>query len=138
VLRETLTVVQTDSLQEALARSRSPTTSESILEICAGVVHGALGLAVFLTFSSLAFLSDLAEPRPSPYWWVLVYAADTGIVAAGYGLASTRFIRLLPLAVAVNLLSIFGLKRILPLYSRRVASSQASRTSPDQRRPRWS
>jgi hypothetical protein len=43
-------------------------------------------------------------------------------VAAGYALASTRFIRLLPLAVAINLLSIFGLTRILPLYSRKVAS----------------
>jgi hypothetical protein len=81
-----------------------------------------LGLAVFLTFSSLVFVSDLVEPRPSPYWWVLVYAADMGIVATGYALASTRFIRLLPLAVAVHLLTIFGLTRVLPLYSRKVAS----------------
>jgi hypothetical protein len=36
----------------------------------------ALGLAVFFTFSAVAFASDLAEPRPSPYWWVFVYAAD--------------------------------------------------------------
>ena len=76
-----------------------------------------LALAVFLTFSSLAFVSDLAEPRPAPFWWVLIYAADTGIVAVGYALASTRFIRLLPVAVGVNLLSIFGLTRVLPLYS---------------------
>ncbi|MGA7768342.1 MAG: PP2C family protein-serine/threonine phosphatase [Candidatus Sulfotelmatobacter sp.] len=82
----------------------------------------ALGVAVFLTFSSLVFVSDLVEPRPSPYWWVLVYAADMGIVATGYALASTRFIRLLPLAVAVHLLTIFGLTRVLPLYSRKVAS----------------
>jgi hypothetical protein len=27
-----------------------------------------LSFAVFLTFSSIAFVSDLAEPRPSPYW----------------------------------------------------------------------
>lgn len=81
-----------------------------------------LSLAAFLTFSSLAFVSDLAEPRPFPYWWVLVYAVDTGIVAAGYALTSSRFIRFLPLAVAANLLSIFGLTRILPLYSARVAS----------------
>jgi hypothetical protein len=80
-----------------------------------------LGLAVFLTFSSLVFVSDLVEPRPSPYWWVLVYAADMGIVATGYALASIRFIRLLPLAIAVHLLTIFGLTRILPLYSRGVA-----------------
>jgi hypothetical protein len=84
-----------------------------------------LGLAVFLTFSSLAFVSDLAEPRPSPYWWVLVYAANTGIVAAGYALTSTRFVRLFPLAVALNLLSIFGLTRILPLYSSKVAPDTA-------------
>jgi hypothetical protein len=81
-----------------------------------------LGLAVFLTFSSLVFVSDLLEPRPSPYWWVLVYAADMGIVATGYALASTRFIRLLPLAVAVHLLTIFGLTRVLPLYSGKGAS----------------
>jgi len=81
-----------------------------------------LGLAVFLTFSSLVFVSDLVEPRLSPYWWVLVYAADMGIVATGYALAFTRFIRLLPLAVAVHLLTIFGLTRVLPLYSRKVAS----------------
>ena len=82
-----------------------------------------LGLAVFLTFSSLAFVSDLAQPRPSPYWWVLVYAANTGIVAAAYAMASTRFVRALPLAVLLNLLSIFGLPRLLPLYSSKVASS---------------
>lgn len=81
-----------------------------------------LGVAVFLTFSSVAFVSDLAEPRPSPYWWVLVYAADTGVVAAGYALASSRFLSALPLAVAVNLLSIFGLPRLLPLYSTKVAA----------------
>jgi hypothetical protein len=81
-----------------------------------------LGLAVFLTFSSLIFVSDLVKPRPSPYWWVLVYAADMGIVATGYALAITRFIRLLPLAVAVHLLTIFGLTRVLPLYSIKVAS----------------
>jgi Stage II sporulation protein E (SpoIIE) len=81
-----------------------------------------LGLAVFLTFSSLIFVSDLVKPRPSPYWWVLVYAADMGIVATGYALAFTRFIPLLPLAVAVQLLTIFGLTRVLPLYSIKVAS----------------
>jgi hypothetical protein len=43
-------------------------------------------------------------------------------VATGYALASTRFIRLLPLAVAVHFLTIFGLSRILPLYSRKAAS----------------
>jgi phosphoserine phosphatase RsbU/P len=80
-----------------------------------------LGFAVLLTFSSLAFVSDLAEPRPSPYWWVLVYAANSGIVSTAYALTSTRFVRLLPLAMAVNLFSIFGLTRILPLYSTKVA-----------------
>jgi hypothetical protein len=80
-----------------------------------------LSLAVFMTFSCLAFVSDLAEPRPSPYWWVLVYAADTGIVAVAYTLASARSIRLLPVAIALNLLSIWGLTRLLPLYSSKVA-----------------
>ncbi len=45
-----------------------------------------------------------------------------GIVATGYALAFTRFLRLLPLAIAVQLLTIFGLTRVLPLYSREVAS----------------
>lgn len=80
----------------------------------------ALALAAFFTFSSLAFVSDLAEPRPSPYWWVLVYSANTGVVAVGYTLVSTRFTRALPLAVAVNLLSIFGLPKLLPLYATKV------------------
>src|SRR3974377_1165084 len=80
-----------------------------------------LVLAVFLTFSTLAFVSDLAEPRPSPYWWVLVYAAATGLVAVGYVLVSTRFVRGLPLAIAVNLLSLFVLPRFLPLYLTKVA-----------------
>ncbi|HKF04137.1 MAG TPA: hypothetical protein VKB49_17580, partial [Candidatus Sulfotelmatobacter sp.] len=60
--------------------------------------------AVFLTFSSVAFVSDLAEPRPSPYWWVMVYAANTGVVAVGYALISTRFVRAWPVAIAANLL----------------------------------
>ena len=81
----------------------------------------SLALAVFFTFSSIAFVSDLGEPRPSPYWWVLVYAASTGIVAAAYGLTSTRFKGLLPMAVALNLLNIFLLTRVLPLYSTKVA-----------------
>jgi hypothetical protein len=80
-----------------------------------------LGLAIFLTFSSLIFVSDLVKPRPSPYGWVLIYAADMGLVATGYALALTRFLRLLPLAVAVHLLTVFGLSRVLPLYSTRVA-----------------
>ena len=77
--------------------------------------------AVFLTFSSVAFVSDLAEPRPSPYWWVMVYAANTGVVAVGYALISTRFVRAWPLAIAANLLAIVALPRILPLYSSKVA-----------------
>jgi len=77
--------------------------------------------AVFLTFSSIAFVSDLAEPRPSPYWWVMVYAANTGVVAVGYALISTRFVKALPLAIAVNLLTIVVLPRILPLYSSKIA-----------------
>jgi sigma-B regulation protein RsbU (phosphoserine phosphatase) len=81
-----------------------------------------LAFAVFLTFSSLAFVSDLAEPRPSPYWWVLVYAVDTGIVAAAYALTCSRYISFLPVAIAFNLLSIYGLTRVLPLYSSKVAS----------------
>jgi len=81
-----------------------------------------LGLAVFLTFSSVAFVSDLAEPRPSPYWWVLVYAGNTGIVATAYALTGTRFLRGLPLAIALNLFSIFGLTKLLPLYSTKVAA----------------
>lgn len=80
-----------------------------------------LGLAVGLTFSSVAFVSDLAEPRPSPYWWVLVYAADTGVVAAAYALTCTRFLHLLPLTIVLNLLAIFVLPRLLPLYSTKVA-----------------
>ena len=64
--------------------------------------------AVFLTFSSVAFVSDLAEPRPSPYWWVLVYAANTGVVAVGYALISTRNIRFWALAIAANSMSIYG------------------------------
>ena len=36
-----------------------------------------LALAVFFIFSTIASVSDLAEPRPSPYWWVPVYAANT-------------------------------------------------------------
>ena len=79
-----------------------------------------LALAVFLTFSSIAFVSDLAEPRPSPYWWVLVYAADAGVVAVAYALGSTRSVRLLPLALVVNLLSILALPKLLPLYVSRV------------------
>lgn len=79
-----------------------------------------LALAVFLTFCSVAFVSDLAEPRPSPYWWVLVYAADSGIIAAAYALTSTRFLPWLPLAGAINILSIFGLPKLLPLYSTKV------------------
>src|SRR5260370_1828874 len=81
-----------------------------------------LALAVFLTFSSLAFVSDLAEPRPAPYWWVLVYGANTGLVAIGYTLVSTRYIRALPLAIAFNLLSIFLLPKFLPLYATKVAA----------------
>ena len=77
--------------------------------------------AVFLTFSSVAFVSDLAEPRPSPYWWVMVYAANTGVVAVGYALISTRFVRAWPVAIAANLLTIVALPRILPLYSSKVA-----------------
>jgi serine phosphatase RsbU (regulator of sigma subunit) len=82
-----------------------------------------LALAVFLTFSSIAFVSDLAEPRPSAFWWVLVYAADTGIVAAAYALTATRFLPALPAAVALNLLSIYGLPRLLPLYSVKVPAA---------------
>ena len=77
--------------------------------------------AVFSTFSSIAFVSDLAEPRPSPYWWVIVYAANTGVVAVGYGLISTRFVKAWPVAIAANLLTIVALPRILPLYSSTVA-----------------
>jgi hypothetical protein len=80
-----------------------------------------LALAVFVTFSTIAFVSDLAEPRPSPYWWVLVYAANSGIVAVAYALTSTRFVRAIPVAVAVNLLTTFGLPKLLPLYSTKVA-----------------
>lgn len=80
-----------------------------------------LALAVFLTFSSIAFVSDLAEPRPSPYWWVLVYGAYTGLIAVAYALTCTRFLRFLPLTIAMNLLAIFGLPRLLPLYSTKVA-----------------
>ena len=80
-----------------------------------------LQAAVFLTFSSIAFVSDLAEPRPSPYWWVMVYAANTGVVAVGYALISTRFVRAWPVAIAANLLTIVALPRILPLYSSKVA-----------------
>lgn len=76
--------------------------------------------AVFLTFSSIAFVSDLAETRPSPYWWVIVYAANTGVVAVGYALISTRFVKAWPLAIAANLLTIVILPRILPLYSSKV------------------
>src|SRR5215831_18291718 len=79
-----------------------------------------LTLAVFLTFSSVAFVSDLAEPRPSPYWWVIVYAAATGIVAVGYTLASTRSLRMLPIALALNFLSIVVLPKFLPLYTSKV------------------
>src|SRR5262244_1116453 len=79
--------------------------------------------AVFLTFSVIAFVSDLAEPRPSPYWWVLVYAANAGIVAVAYALTTTRFVRAIPLAIAVNLLTTFGLPKLLPLYSTKVAPS---------------
>jgi hypothetical protein len=80
-------------------------------------------LAVFFMFSAIAFVSDLGEPRPSPYWWVLVYGAVTGLVAVGYLLASTRFVRALPLAIALNLVSIFGLPKLLPLYSNKVPAS---------------
>src|SRR5215469_699356 len=79
-----------------------------------------LALAVFLTFSSIAFVSDLAEPRPSPYWWVIVYAAGTGIVAVGYTIAATRSIRMLPVALALNFLSIVALPKLLPLYASKV------------------
>jgi hypothetical protein len=80
----------------------------------------ALLFAVFLTFSSIAFVSDLAEPRPSPYWWVLVYAANTGIIAVGYALISTRCVRLWAFAIAANLISIYALPKILPLYATKV------------------
>lgn len=103
--------------QGLLARLRSPSRYWKSLPPSS---LAALGLAVSLTFSSVAFVSDLAEPRPSPYWWVLVYAADTGIVAAAYALTCTRFLSLLPLTIALNLLSIFGLPRLLPLYSTKV------------------
>src|SRR5262252_9550263 len=76
--------------------------------------------AVFLTFSSIAFVSDLGEPRPSPYWWVIVYAAATGIVAVGYTLASTRSVRMLPVALALNFLTIVALPKLLPLYASKV------------------
>jgi sigma-B regulation protein RsbU (phosphoserine phosphatase) len=79
-----------------------------------------LTLAVFLTFSSIAFVSDLGEPRPSPYWWVIVYAAATGIVAVGYTLASTRSVRMLPVALALNFLTIVALPKLLPLYASKV------------------
>jgi len=79
-----------------------------------------LALAVFLTFSSVAFVSDLAEPRPSPHWWVIVYAAVTGIVAVGYALAATRSVRMLPVALAINVLSIVALPKLLPLYASKV------------------
>src|SRR5215475_8047064 len=79
-----------------------------------------LQAAVFLTFSSIAFVSDLAEPRPSPYWWVLVYAANTGIISVAYALVSTRWVRAWPLAIAANLLSIYALPKVLPLYSSKV------------------
>ena len=80
----------------------------------------ALLFAVFLTFSSIAFVSDLAEPRPSPYWWVLVYAANTGIISVGYALTSTRYVPFWPLTVAANLISIYALPKILPLYAMKV------------------
>ncbi|HEX8802308.1 MAG TPA: SpoIIE family protein phosphatase, partial [Terriglobales bacterium] len=80
----------------------------------------ALLFAVFLTFSSIAFVSDLAEPRPSPYWWVLVYAANTGIISVGYALTSTRYVRFWPLTVAANLISIYALPKMLPLYAMKV------------------
>ena len=82
-----------------------------------------LSFAVFLTFSSIAFVSDLAEPRPSPYWWVLVYAANTGIISVGYALVSTRWVRAWPLAIAANLLSIYALPKVLPLYSSKVPAN---------------
>jgi len=53
-----------------------------------------LGLAVFLTFSSLVFVSGTLLNRGCHLLVVLVYAADMGIVATGYALAFTRFIRL--------------------------------------------
>lgn len=80
----------------------------------------ALLFAVFLTFSSIAFVSDLAEPRPSPYWWVLVYAANTGLISVGYALVTTRYEHFWPLAIAANLISIYALPKILPLYATKV------------------
>jgi len=38
-------------------------------------------------------------------------------------LVSTRFVRALPLAIALNLLSIFGLPKLLPLYSTKVPAA---------------
>jgi len=52
-----------------------------------------------------------------------VYAANAGIVAAAYALTATRFVRALPLAVVLNLLSIFALPRLLPLYSTKVLAT---------------
>ena len=80
----------------------------------------ALLFAVFLTFCSIAFVSDLAEPRPTPYWWVLVYAANTGIISVGYALISTRYVRWWPLVITANLISIYALPKILPLYATEV------------------
>ena len=60
------------------------------------------------------------KTRPSPYWWVIVYAAATGIVAVGYTLASTRSVRMLPVALALGLLTIIALPKLLPLYASEV------------------
>jgi serine phosphatase RsbU (regulator of sigma subunit) len=54
---------------------------------------------------------------------VLVYAANAGIVAAAYALTATRFVRGLPLAIALNLLSIFALPRLVPLYATKVPAT---------------
>lgn len=50
-----------------------------------------------------------------------MYAANTGVIAVGYALISTRYARFWLLAIAANLVSIFALPKPLPLFSTKVA-----------------
>ena len=84
------------------------------------ISFGALlrvSLAVFVTFSTFSFVSDLAVPRPSPYWWVLLWAGQWGTISTLYFLTATRWPKLLPAAVVVHLATMFVLFKLLPLYS---------------------
>src|SRR5262245_31033117 len=66
-------------------------------------------LAIFCTFAGLSVLFDVVRATHAPLWVLVAYMAMAGLVATGYAFAALWDLRLLPLAIAVQVvLSLFG------------------------------